>query len=696
MILSVILVLLFNILEFVKYKVLNIDFNVIFYIIKFVSYILILIINNKKFKKYSFLNKMINWILIVMSILHVISNSANVYGLLFLYLFILLISFVFYCATNLKFEVSIPISVSILILFFVLLGLLNLLKYSYLFLIIIIIACVIYLFKNKSSIKKKALSISKISFILFSVLFLIAILTGLGRYVHKWDEYSYWAYAAKVLINTSSITKMVSSVASMNTYPPVSSVWHYIVSLFLGYSEPNLYIGLTLLSFIFLMPIFMKIKEKNVFSIIVFSIIATAFPYLFNGSYSYWVLYVDLLLGYMCLCSLILEEYLRENRKTFVPLYILLIVITLLKPNGFVFSSCLLFLFFLKSFSKEKFNIKLLLKELKKYIIPVILVLFIFASWMFISKGISNENYSYIYKLMPESLKTDLSLKLNYQFLLNYVNSLISSVDESIIYSFINIPLFAFLIIVLSIISIIDKKEKNYKLYQSLLPYVIFYITFFGITALSLFVMFSYYEASELASFARYLTPINVALFGFCLYKSSYLFTNNSLTKVLYASIVILIGFNNCTFFITDIKARRETYTTSESRNNIFSVINNNTSEKSKIFVINQEDTESIMPLWYARYYCYPRIINANNNAITWKIETASNEWDLKGWGLTKEKLIKHIIDYDFDYVFLYSSTDELYDALEENFDDITLAKKSKLFKVEKNDQSKIKLISVK
>ena len=101
MILSVILVLLFNILEFVKYKVLNIDFNVIFYIIKFVSYILILIINNKKFKKYSFLNKMINWILIVMSILHVISNSANVYGLLFLYLFILLISFVFYCATNL-------------------------------------------------------------------------------------------------------------------------------------------------------------------------------------------------------------------------------------------------------------------------------------------------------------------------------------------------------------------------------------------------------------------------------------------------------------------------------------------------------------------------------------------------------------------------------------------------------------------
>ena len=122
----------------------------------------------------------------------------------------------------------------------------------------------------------------------------------------------------------------------------------------------------------------------------------------------------------------------------------------------------------------------------------------------------------------------------------------------------------------------------------------------------------------------------------------------------------------------------------------------NNTEKDAKVFVINQEDEDSIMPLWYARYYCYPRTINSSSTAITWKIRTKENAWDLKKWGLTDRKLEKHLIDYDFDYIFFYTQTDELEQELDEFVDDIDDYDKGKLFKIIKEDEDTIKFELVK
>ena len=198
--------------------------------------------------------------------------------------------------------------------------------------------------------------------------------------------------------------------------------------------------------------------------------------------------------------------------------------------------------------------------------------------------------------------------------------------------------------------------------------------------------MFSKYEASTLASFGRYLAPINMALMIYVLYRLS---DTKEITTIHVLSLVLiaLVGFSNITYFLTDIKARRETMHISEARQEDFAIINEKTSEDSKIFVINQNDENTIMPLWYARYYVYPRVVNANPYAITWKIKTPSNEWDLQDWGLTKKTFIDHIINYDFDYVFFYSTTDELIDLFSNNVEDENDLKKYKLFKVENKQQ---------
>ncbi len=688
-------ILMLNFLELLKYKLLNIDFSIVIFLIKNIIILTLFFINNFKLKNYKFENNVINIILLIVSFLSMLFTSFNAIGVLLLYMFLLLISFTFSFKYNYKFEISMVTSTTLLILFFVIIGVLGILKYSYLFLILLTFLCMYYIFKNKNALKEKYDNINKKSVIIFSILFLIAILGGVGRYVHKWDEYSYWAYAAKVTIDTSSIKALVSYTGSMNTYPPVSSIWHYLFSLFCGYSEPNLYIGLTLLDFIYVMPIFINLKKSKIFNII-FCIAVVVFPYLFNGSISYGLLYVDLLLGFMCSSALIVWDYLKSKNKTLLPVYFILIAITLLKPNGFVFSCCILFLFFLKDLFEKKINIKILWKKIKKYVIPVLFIILIYVSWRVISNILQDSKLSYLFKLIPESLSTNLNQKLNATFILNYFNSLVRSIDETIIYSFINIPLFAFIIITFSLIFIIDKEEKKYDVFKSLIPYTIFYITFFALTALSLFVMFTYYEASNLASFSRYLAPINIALVLFIYYKLSYVFKTNYKVNLFFLIIIMLVGFSNTTYFITDIKPRRETQHISENRNNIFSIVNDNTSKDSKVFIINQKDDDSIMPLWYARYYCYPRIVNASSSAITWKIKVKSNEWDLKDWGLTPKTFDKHIVKYDFDYVFMYTATEELYDALKDDFYNVNNPEKYKLFKVKKINNDDILLMPVK
>lgn len=693
-VLIVFVLIVFSILNFCKNYFLNgnFSFNIIAELLLF---IFIFFLSNYKFKKYEFYSKFTNYMLIIFSILSFIFSSFSGLSYLLLYLFLILITVTYMTFTKNKFEVSMVMSTSYFLLIMVIFACLNLLKFTEFFLVIISVLCIFYLYKNKLKLQETIEKINKTSFIIFFALFIVAILGGAGRYIHKWDEYSYWAYAAKVGIEEKSIYAVISKLGATRGYPPISTIWHYVVSIFCGgFSEPNLYIGLSILTFIYFMPIFEKIKnyKKSIQSLFVISIIF--FPYLFNGSISYSLIYVDLLLSLMCTSAIIIADS-ESNYKTAIKkILIILLTITLLKVNGFVFAFTIILLLYLKDLMNSRVSIKNIFINMKKYIIPGVIVIFSFCIWKILSELSILPNLAYDFKLVPDSLETNIVAKLNPKFLLDFCTKVMNSFDESIVYSFINIPLFAYLIAIFSIIYYTERKKSNKNVFRILLPYVLSYIVFYLITALSLFVMFSVYEASTLASFGRYLAPINIA---YSIYAINNLISlkENKLTVIICLIIISLVGFANVTFFVTDIKDRRETQHVSQARQDTFNDINAKTKKSSKVFVINQEDNDTIMPLWYARYYCYPRIINVHPFAITWKIKTESNEWDLKDWGLTKETFEQHLIDQKFDYVFFYSSTEELENELSSMIDDKNNFKKYKLFKIYKsNDSLKLKPVS--
>ena len=657
--------------------------------------LLIITIVNIRLKENNYIKISFSSVAIINLLMACVFNSFDSITFFLVYAFLILTTVTFMMLTKNRFEIALVCTVSILITLFIIIGLINVLKFSKLFLLIITITSLIYLFKNKKKSIEIINNINPKSFIIFTILFLVAILGGVGRYIHSWDEYSYWAYAAKVCINEKSLYAVIEKLGNTRNYPPVSTIWHYFISSFSkGFNEPNLYIGLTTLVFIYIMPLFTNILKKDNKIITLFVISTVSFPLLFSGAYMYSLIYVDLLLAIMCTSAIVLFDLQRKgeiNRKVYVTI---LVLITLLKPNGFVFSFTLLLLFYLRDVMDKKINIKSIFKELKKYIIPGILVGVAFISWTLLTKTSIIKSTSYDYSLMPAALKATLGPKLEKQFLLNFINKLLLAFDSSITFSFIEIPLFVYLIITgIFIYKTEDAKEK--KTLKSIIPYVISFIVFYLITALSLFVMFSKYEAENLASFGRYLAPILIAYFLFAMYRLATK-KNEKALRIICIIIIGFVGFMNTTFFITDIRARRNTGHVKEAREESFREVINNTEKNAKVFVINQADEDSIMPLWYARYYCYPRVINSSSTAITWKIKTKENAWDLKKWGLTDKKLEQHLIDYDFDYIFFYTQTDEMKQELDEYVDEAEEFEKGKLFKIIKVDKDNIKFELVK
>ena len=109
-----------------------------------------------------------------------------------------------------------------------------------------------------------------------------------------------------------------------------------------------------------------------------------------------------------------------------------------------------------------------------------------------------------------------------------------------------------------------------------------------------------------------------------------------------------------------------------------FNVVLNNTNKHSKIYIIDQEDKSGYLPMCKAQYYLYPRITNANGQ-INWKIQTKT---DNSSWMLSAKTLEQTLIKNKFDYLFLYSSTNEFFDEISYMIKNKGNIKKYSLFKI--------------
>ena len=618
--------------------------------------------------------------------------TANLNTFFFIYIVLLIYSFALYLKYE-NFSISLITSFCLLIITSLIIGMFGLLKLiKYLIPISLIITLVYIIKKKDKNIINKLDNFLGKELLVFTILFIIAIIGGIGRYVHVYDEYSHWAYDAKAVIYYDKLSTSQEIMSKTKQYAPIITIFHYIVAQYSSFQEPNLYIGLAMFISIFLMSVISNQKNDNKY-IWGVSIITYCMCFILGDVCNFNTLYADLAFGVVFGASFIMYWHNRKECKYKLSLPLILIILTLIKPSGCTASFALLFFMMIDQiFSKKEKFIQLVKEFIKKYWKTILTVISVFLIWNIYVAVCNHINTDfYPSDIRPWILKSDLSQKLNIKFIYDFTAKIVYSLDNVLIYGSINLTLYKFLILLfIALFAILyDKKENNFIKYTN---FIMTYIVFFGLTALSIFVEFSYYETSIIASFERYLNSIHIALMMLLIFicYCKIIETKKNYFKIigLIITLVILLNssFKNTFYFITDWNDRIETQNISNMRNDKFEEVREKTDENSKIFIVDQNDSEGIMAMWYGRYYLFPRKVNASSTAITWKVRTEKNKDDLQDWGLTSNTFKEELTKYNFDYLYLYTKDEELYKVLETSFDNYKTFDKYDLYKID-NDK---------
>ena len=667
------------------------------------------------FKKFLFRNKISIWIIFCTLLVYNLAEGYFTgfvsYPFLILYIYIIMVTYVVMLVSSKRFEISMITGFSLLLIVtFVIgmLGLLTIVKYVMLLSVVLMIIYIYNYFKrDKIKATKTLHELFDQGFIIFNILWIIAILGGAGMYVNSWDEYSHWAYDAKATIYYSKYGASQEIMSKTKGYAPIFTVWHYIISIFNGFSEHNLYIGLSMLVSVYLMSAFYWIKKHNIITKILAFIAIVFCCYIFGGVYIYSSLYADLAISVIFSSILILYNISKNSKENLTfQLILLLIVITLSKTNGFVIAfvfMMIVFIDYLINCKKEKVNNKKIInyilnfiKKYYKYIVAIILTFLVWKIYLIVMKNITTEYYDF--NLLPDSLKGDLKSKLDITFIKNFVKKVIMSFDSNLISGKISLSLYQFLLICFSGLFIIFyfKNGKKYNVALKMtIPYIIGYITFFILTVLAMFLMMTKYEASNLASFGRYLNWYHLGIIIFMLsFVLSFDDNRKIILNIIYIFIIILIPFSNIIYFIYN-PLNSGSYGVHLKYTSEAKIVNEYTPKNSMVYIIDQKDTEGIMAMWHMRYYAFPRQTNASSAAINWKIRTEKNIDDLSNWGLTAEEWAEQLKKYKFDYVYLYSSDKYFFKETEFLYDDKNKASKCSLFKIVYKNQ-KLRLLPIK
>lgn len=681
------------------------------YIIATLAFILIIIYNDFKLRN----NKLFYTSLfatITFSLLNGIFWDKNLSNYIVLYFYLILEANVVSHFIRQKFTISIFAFVAIFLIFSVAIAMLNLLFILKYIVIISAVASIIYLAYSKIHNNEKSDKIIENNFGvgIFTLIFMLVFVGGINRYVHVYDEYSHWAFDAKAVIEYSQLSTNENVVSWTRNYPPALSVWHYFVNIFTNSSnESHFYIGLSLLIAITLMPCFEFVNKKNKVLLPLFFIAIFFSAYLLGNVYNYGNLYADYALSAAFAVSVVFTLIFKDDDKKMQKyLFLSLGLCTLIKPSGIVLAGVLIIIKFLEDMLKRN-EYKSLLKNFKenfcfafkKWFKLGISLIMIFVIWNVYVKICNHLIFNYYdFKLLPPSLATEISAKLNWYTISKIFCNLIKSFTDPIFSGIVDLSMYQFILLMIVlgvIVGFLCRKNNDFN-FKMILPYAIGYLIFFALTLVSLVVMFTKYEAENLASFGRYLDPFHYAimiLFIITIFKNFDLERQYKKSVALACILIIFIiniSANNVLYFILDYSTTRQgTYNTSYELSKKFETLNANTEPNSQVYVLDQNDTDGIMAMWYARYYAFPRKINASSHVIGWKIRTDKNAEDLQEWGLTANDLERQLFDYNFDYLYLYTYDEEMFEKIQFmlNDDYKNIIDKYTLFRVVRNENTK-------
>ncbi len=193
--------------------------------------------------------------------------------------------------------------------------------------------------------RKKWYDPSWFAFSLFGILFLLNWILFRDYYLIRWDEFSFWGYFSKILVECHDIIANFNSINKAD-YPRGSAILHYYFILFIN--QGNFHEGTAIFAqasvLLSALPIFLPDRKKyNIFFLTTIYLCFCASFYVFTTPI--YSIYNDSILGLFWALAIILYLKNKNKEKAIPAIGIVLFCIVQIKQIGIVFGFFAIFIF---------------------------------------------------------------------------------------------------------------------------------------------------------------------------------------------------------------------------------------------------------------------------------------------------------------------------------------------------------------
>ena len=627
-----------------------------------------------------------------------------------LLLFIIFIpSFYIAVKKNIDVEKIIPCTIFSIILIIYLFGLINLLKFGVYFIFILAIGSLILLcinfMKNKVSVVEFIKTLFKPTIFLWIVGIITLFFYYEGRMLIEWDEFSHWGDVVKMMYYNNIYNTNPASLSAARAYPPVMSIFQYFVEniSFNGYKEHYLFCAYQTFVISLFLPFIKNIKWREIFKIIIIVIVIILAPILFFSiPFYYNSIYIDpflgILFGYIMANIFINKEY---NKFQIISISLALFTLTLTKDIAPVFSLLsILYVFFdLVIINKNyKFinrsNFKLFIQKLKPIWIFLIVVVASYLSWK-INAMININNLASSH---PSTIKDVIKALLHYggTYRVTVVDNYVSTLRN---YRFIEMGNIYIITLVMIIFSMLiyknEKKDEKKKSFFGFLTMYLGEFLYLLLMVILYILMFSEYEALNLASFGRYIGIYLIAILYFLVFITIFRsIEQKKYTSLIVILFILLLNINIPNTLSNFKNYKKNNYKTQmirkdyiKSANYIRKKIGKN--KKYKFYIIVQNS--SGLDKWILRYEIRD-ILKEINEGFNWSLGEKYDDDDIWTLDISKKEFKSILFKEKYDYVFLYRVDKKFINRYGSIFDYKNI-KSGQLYKVNRSSK-KIEIVN--
>jgi len=533
---------------------------------------------------------------------------------------------------------------------------------------------------------------------IYAIFALIIKKINYGRLFSEWDEFSHWGTVVKNMYILNQFGNVPESTTYFKGYPPGTALWQYFSLQFLGvFSEHIVYVATGLMIVSMFIPIIKYFPKKNVFSAFFCTLTFVLTPSIFLANY-FVTLYVDIILGiqtgYIIICGL------NKNKQWFdyINIGLTICILCLTKASGIglaiitlliISMSKLINLNYMKDWKKA---IHICLKGKKSWMISGIYITSIIIgkiSWIVylnLTQTESAWNTEDLNIANLIQLFQGRSEEYRYQVIKNFINAL-SDITFTIVPVKLNymtiasIILLAFLFLYKKAskyqININDNRNQFYLdaiqiniliigLYIGLIIYTISLLILYIFT-------YSIYEATILASYARYLNTYFVAMLYVLFYlaiNQLCLIKNVNSTKIFinYTSFICIISLIIIMLPISNIQKSCEYEITIEQRKNFKHVeVYRNYLENNigKLYIIDQHSKGT--SYWQIRYLLGPMIKTSPN--FSWSIGKKYDDKDIWTLEINCNQWLSTLSNDNYKYVYIHNADEQFKNSFNNAFE---------------------------